>query len=84
MFYGLIVRMYYFDNQQHDMPHIHVHYQDDSAVIEIPTGKLLEGKLPRAKLKLVDAWVEIHQEDLMADWTLAINGDSVFKIDPLK
>jgi hypothetical protein len=66
------------------MPHIHVHYQDDSAVIEIPTGKLLEGKLPRAKLKLVDAWVEIHQEDLMADWTLAINGDSVFKIDPLK
>ena len=84
MFYGLIVRMYYFDNQQHNMPHIHVHYQDDSAVIEIPTGKLLEGKLPRAKLKLVDAWVEIHQEDLMADWTLAINGDSVFKIDPLK
>ena len=84
MFYGLIVRMYYFDNQQHNMLHIHVHYQDDSAVIEIPTGKLLEGKLPRAKLKLVDAWVEIHQEDLMADWTLAINGDSVFKIDPLK
>ena len=84
MFYGLIVRMHYFDNQQHNMPHIHVHYQDDSAVIEIPTGKLLEGKLPRAKLKLVDAWVEIHQEDLMADWTLAINGDSVFKIDPLK
>jgi hypothetical protein len=84
MFYGLIIRMYYFDNQQHNTPHIHVHYQDDSAVIEIPTGKLLEGKLPNAKMKLLAAWIEIHQEDLMADWQLAINGESVFKIDPLR
>jgi hypothetical protein len=61
-----------------------VHYQDDSAVIEIPTGKLLEGKLPNAKMKLLAAWIEIHQEDLMADWQLAINGESVFKIDPLR
>ena len=84
MFYGLIVRMYYFDTQQHSAPHIHVHYQDSSAVVEIPTGKLLEGRLPKAKHKLIDAWVEIHNEELMADWQLAINGESVFKIDPLK
>ncbi len=76
--------MYYFDNQQHSTPHIHVHYQEDSAVIEIPSGKVLGGKLPKHKQKLVDAWVEIHKEDLLADWQLAINGDSVFKIDPLK
>ena len=84
MFYGLIVRMYYFDDQQHSTPHIHVHYQDQSAVFEIPSGKLLAGKLPRAKLKLVEAWIEIHQEELMADWSLALIGDSVFKIEPLK
>ncbi len=84
MFYGLIIRMYYFDNQQHNTPHIHVHYQDDSAVVEIPTGNVLEGKLPNAKMKLLAAWIEIHQEDLMADWQLAINGESVFKIDPLR
>jgi hypothetical protein len=84
MFYGLIVRMYYFDNQRHSMPHIHVHYQGDSAVIEIPSGKVLEGKLPKPKQKLVDAWVELRQEDLMADWELASIGESVFKIDPLK
>lgn len=75
MFYGLIVRMYYFDNQQHNVPHIHVHYQDDSAVVEIPTGKILEGKLPKNKQKLVDAWVEIHKESLIANRNLAINGD---------
>ena len=84
MFYGIIVRMYYFDNQQHNLPHIHVHYQDDSAIVEIPSGKVLEGKLPKPKQKLVDAWIEIHHESLMADWELAKNGDSIFKIDPLK
>jgi len=30
------------------------------------------------------AWIEIHKDDLMADWTLAMNGQQVFKIDPLK
>jgi len=84
MFYGLIVRMYYFDNQQHSTPHIHVHYQDESAVIEIPDGTILEGELPKSKMKLVAAWIEIHKEDLMADWQLAVSGESVFKIDPLK
>ncbi len=84
MFYGIIIRLYYFDNQQHHKPHIHVHYQDESAVIEIPGGKLLEGKLKGNKLKLVEAWIEIHKEELMADWELAINGEPVFKIDPLK
>lgn len=75
---------FYFDNQQHNLPHIHVHYQEESAVIEIPTGKLLEGKLKSSKLKLVEAWIEIHKDALMADWELAINGEPVFKIDPLK
>ena len=84
MFYGIIIRLYYFDNQQHHMPHIHVHYQEEAAVIEIPSGKLLEGKLKSSKLKLVEAWIEIHKEELMADWELAINGEPVFKIDPLK
>lgn len=84
MFYGLIIRMYYFDNQQHKTPHIHVQYQGDEAVFEIPTGNILVGTLPKGKAKLVEAWFETHQEDLMADWELAINGESVFKIDPLK
>ena len=84
MFYGLIIRMYYFDNQQHHTPHIHVVYQDQEAVIEIPSGAVLEGTLPKAKLKLIVAWIEIHQESLMADWQLALNGEPVFKIEPLR
>ena len=71
-------------NKKHRQPHIHVQYSDEEAVISIPDGTVLEGTLRSAKLKLVQAWIEIHQEELMADWRLAVNGQSVFKIDPLK
>ena len=84
MFYGLIVSLYFIDNKRHKRPHIHVHYQDVEAVFAIPDGRLLEGKLPPGKAKLLTAWIEIHQEELMADWSLAMQGQPVFKIDPLK
>ncbi len=84
MFYGLIVAMYYLDTKQHKLPYIHVKYSGLEAVYEIPNGKLLEGSLPANKEKLLLAWIEIHQEDLMADWELAVTGNAVFKIDPLK
>ena len=84
MFYVIIVLMYYFDNRGHQRPHIHVQYSDEEAVISLPDGEVIEGSLRRAKLKLVQAWVELHRDELMADWTLAVNGQPVFKIDPLK
>lgn len=84
MFYGLIVAMYYLDIRQHNLPHIHVKYSGLEAVYEIPNGYLLEGSLPSNKEKLVQAWIEIHKEDLMANWELAVTGNKVFTIDPLK
>lgn len=84
IFYGMLVMMYYLDDKKHHRPHIHVRYSDQEAVISIPDGEILEGELKSAKLKLVQAWIEIHQEELMADWMLAINGQQLFKIDPLK
>lgn len=84
MFYGIIISMYYLDTRKHHTPHIHVKYQEQEAVIDIPDGNLLEGSIPSNKMKLVLAWIEIHKEDLMADWELAISGEAVFKIDPLK
>ena len=84
MFYGIIVSLYFLDNLRHQQPHIHVRYQNSEAVISIPDGEVLEGEIPRSKMKLVLAWIEIHQEDLLADWQLAANGQAPFKIDPLK
>jgi len=76
--------MYYFDNRRHHEPHIHVQYSDEEAVISIPGGEVIEGSIRANKLKLLQARIEIHQEDLMADWQLAVNGQPVFKIDPLR
>lgn len=84
MFYGIIVSMYFFDNRRHKLPHIHVKYQDEEVVLSIPNGEVLDGKIKSNKLRLVQARIEIHQEELMADWQLASQGETVFKIDPLK
>jgi hypothetical protein len=84
MFYGLIVSMYFQDNRQHKSPHIHVKFQEEEAIFRIPDGTLLAGNLPSAKSKLVSAWIEIHQDELMADWELAASGQHPYKIDPLK
>lgn len=84
MFYGIIVSMYYLDTKKHHSPHIHVRYQDEEAVLSVPDGDLLEGSVRKNKMKLVLAWMEIHRDDLIADWALASQGQQVFKIEPLK
>jgi hypothetical protein len=53
-------------------------------VIAIPGGEVLEGELKSNKLKLVQAWIEIHRDELMANWELASQGENVFKLDPLR
>jgi hypothetical protein len=53
-------------------------------VLGIPDGDLLEGNLPPGKMRLVLAWVEIHRDDLMADWQLAVSGQQPFRIEPLR
>jgi len=84
MFYGIIVQMFFMDNKRHKRPHLHVKYQEHEAVFSLPDGRLMEGKFPASKAKLLEAWIEIHKDELMADWELATKGEAVFKIDPLK
>jgi len=84
MFYGIIIRMMFMDTQQHNLPHLHVEYQGERAVISIPEGNLLGGNLPAKKLRMVQAWITIHEDELMADWALAVNGEPVFPIEPLR
>ncbi len=81
MFYGILILMYFYDNKKHSRPHIHAEYE---ASIAIDDGTVLSGSLPLSKLKLVQAWIEIHRENLLVDWKLAVAGEPVFKIDPLR
>lgn len=84
MFYGILVLMFFKDNRRHHLPHIHIRYQDNNASVSIEDGNILEGMLPIKQLRMVQAWIEIHREELMVDWELAVNGEEPFRIAPLQ
>jgi hypothetical protein len=84
MFYGILVLMFFKDNRRHHLPHIHIRYQNNNASVSIEDGNVLDGTLPRKQLRMVQAWIEIHKEELMVDWELAVNGDEPFRIAPLQ
>ena len=84
MFYGIVVSIFFRDNRQHKLPHIHVKYQDDNAIFSIPDAELIEGEMKRPQIRLVQAWITLHADELMANWEMAVDGKSVYKIEPLK
>ena len=84
MFYGIIISLYFYDDERHKLPHIHAKYQGQDASFSILDGALLSGEIPPSKARLVQAWIEIRREDLLANWELAINAQSLFPIDPLR
>ena len=83
MFFGIIIRMYCAPGE-HNPPHFHAYYQNYKGVIDIESCELREGNLPKKQLKLVLAWAELRQEELLANWTLAMNGELPFYVEPLK
>jgi hypothetical protein len=84
MFFGILVSIFYGDNEQHHTPHIHVRYQGKKASIAIDDGRVLAGEFPLRQLRMVQVWIDIHRDELMADWELAVNGDEPFRIAPLQ
>lgn len=84
MFYGILVSIFYGDDDHHHTPHLHARYQGEKASVEIETGKVLAGNLPEAKLRMLRVWMDIHREELMADWEIAKAGDLPFRIRPLE
>lgn len=83
MFYGIIIRMYLLDNQHRHLPHLHAKYAEFEASIGLVDGEVLAGELPRKQLRLVQAWIELHRDELEADWALAANGEHPYRIAPL-
>ena len=66
-FYGIIIRMY-FQQSDHNPPHIHAIYGDSMAAISIKTGEILEGHLPPKAIALVLEWIGIHKDELLKMW----------------
>jgi hypothetical protein len=83
-FFGIIIRMYLEAGVQHHTPHFHAYYQDEAAVFSIKPIDLIAGNLPKKQHRLVDAWAELHEEELLRDWYLLQSGKLPNPIEPLK
>ena len=82
-FYGIIIRMYWEANAPHHRSHFHAYYQGEVAVFNIDPVELIAGSLPRRQQRLVEAWAELHQQELLNDWELLQSGQAPQPIDPL-
>lgn len=82
-FFGIIIRMYAEPGAPHHRSHFHAYFQDDAAVFAIDNIELLAGSLPRRPTRLVEAWAEIHQQELLDDWKRLQSGQPPLKIDPI-
>jgi hypothetical protein len=82
-FFGIIIRMYMEVGEPHHSPHFRAYYQDDVAVFSLEPIDLIAGSLPRRQRRLVEAWAELHQEELLTDWSLLQGGELPLPIDPL-
>jgi len=82
-FFGIIIRMYSEIGGPHHAPHFHAYYQDDVAIFSLEPIALMAGQLPARQQRLVEAWVELHQAELLEDWQRLQNGRKPFAIKPL-
>ena len=82
-FFGIIIRMYMEVGAPHHRPHFHAYYQEDAAVFSLDPVELIAGGLPRKQRRLVEAWAELHHDELLADWQRLQTGQLPLPIDPL-
>ncbi len=80
IFYGIFIRMFFYDTDRHATPHIHAEYQGMVAVYSIPDGDLLDGALPPKKQRQVVTWIRLHEAELLEDWQRAISGKRLLPI----
>jgi hypothetical protein len=82
-FFGIIIRMYVEVGGSHHRPHFHAYYQQEVAIYGVDLIDLIAGSLPQRQLRLIEAWAELHQEELMANWERLQEGRAPRKIKPL-
>jgi len=83
MFFGILIKMNWKDTGQHKLPHFHTFYGDYEAVFALD-GEIIAGEFPRKQSAFVKAWALLHEDELAANWKLAVNGELTFRIDPLR
>ncbi len=80
-FLGIIIRMYMEASVHHNTPHFHAYYHDEAGVFSIDTLDLIAGSIPKRQRRFVEAWAEIHKEELINDWGLLQSEDCHFPLN---
>ena len=83
-FFGIIIRMFAEHGGKHHIAHFHAVYQEYEAVFTINPVEILSGSMPSKQQRLVEAWAEIHQDELQAAWQSLDGGQRPTPIDPLR
>lgn len=83
-FFGIIIRMYTEPGVPHHRPHFHAYYQNHVAIYAIDSIELIGGDLPVKQRRLVEAWAELHQGELMENWERLQAGRLPYKVAPLR
>ena len=80
-FYGIIIRMYFLP-KEHNPPHIHVIYGEETFSISIKELQIIDGELnPTARvLSMVKEWILLHQDELLKMWET----QDLHEVEPLK
>ena len=83
MFYGIIISMYWEKDGQHHSPHFHARYGEYKAEVNLE-GEIIAGSLPPKQASFVKSWALIHQDELCANWELAMQDEKLYTIEPLR
>ena len=78
-FYGLIIKMF-FQQSEHNPPHIHVIYGEYNGAIDIQKIEMVEGDLPPKALTLIKEWMLLYQNELLKMWET----QNFYELPPLK
>ena len=78
-FYGIIIFMNFTD---HSPAHFHAWYGEYKVTVSILNG-VVTGKMPGRALRMILEWLDLHREELIADWEKAQKGSPLDKIEPL-
>ena len=80
-FFGIVIAIYWED---HPLPHFHARYSGHEALIDIRSGNVIRGALPRRARTLVEEWRSLHIEDLLDNWERAEQRRPLLELDPLE
>jgi integrase len=83
-YYGIVVAFFWTRGSVESSPCLLARCSDAEATFSIPDGAILSGAFPFSKQVLVQAWIEIHREELIANWENGRADGDFFRIDPLR